>query len=170
MCGIAGMIDPRLGREEGETFLGRMLWSIRHRGPDCSSSLIEMPVLLGHNRLSIIDLDERANQPMVYDGLVIVYNGEVYNYVEIRRELEERGYRIRHNLRHRGDPCGLPGMGCRLRNPIRRNVGIRHLGQGERGAVLLARPVRDQALLLHSFGRPFLFRIRVCAPETVAYF
>ena len=52
-----------------------------------------MPVLLGHNRLSIIDLSERANQPMVYDGLVIVY-GEVYNYLEIRRELEERGHRF----------------------------------------------------------------------------
>ena len=50
-------------------------------------------MLLGHNRLSIIDLSERANQPMVYNQLVIVY-GEVYNYLEIRRELEERGRRF----------------------------------------------------------------------------
>jgi asparagine synthase (glutamine-hydrolysing) len=92
MCGIAGVIDPKLGREEGEALLGRMLRSIRHRGPDYSSSWVEMPVLLGHNRLSIIDLSDRANQPMVYDGLVIVYNGEVYNYLEIKQELEERGY------------------------------------------------------------------------------
>jgi asparagine synthase (glutamine-hydrolysing) len=94
MCGIAGMIDPRLGREEGEALLGRMLRSIRHRGPDHSSSWVEMPMLLGHNRLSIIDLDDRANQPMVYDGLVIVYNGEVYNYLEIKQELQERGYKF----------------------------------------------------------------------------
>ena len=94
MCGIAGMIDPRLGREEGEALLEKMLHSIRHRGPDYSSSWVEMPVLLGHNRLSIIDLSDRANQPMVYDGLVIVYNGEVYNYLEIKQELEERGYKF----------------------------------------------------------------------------
>ena len=94
MCGIAGMVDPRLGRAEGEAVLERMLLSIRHRGPDHSSSWVKMPVLLGHNRLSIIDLSDRANQPMTYDGLVIVYNGEVYNYLEIRRELEERGYKF----------------------------------------------------------------------------
>ena len=94
MGGIAGMIDPRLGRGEGETLLARMLGTIRHRGPDYSSSWVEMPVLLGHNRLSIIDLSDRANQPMVYDGLVIVYNGEVYNYLEIKQDLEKRGYKF----------------------------------------------------------------------------
>jgi asparagine synthase (glutamine-hydrolysing) len=94
MCGIAGMIDPKLGHEEGQALLARMLRSIRHRGPDYSSSWQDMPVLLGHNRLSIIDLSDRANQPMVYDGLVIVYNGEVYNYLEIRQDLEKQGYRF----------------------------------------------------------------------------
>ena len=94
MCGIAGMIDPRLGPEEGETLLKGMLGSIRHRGPDYSSVWVDMPVLLGHNRLSIIDLSERANQPMEYDDLVIVYNGEVYNYIEIKKELEKKGYQF----------------------------------------------------------------------------
>jgi asparagine synthase (glutamine-hydrolysing) len=54
-----------------------------------------MPVMLGHNRLSIIDLSDAANQPMEYDDLVIVYNGEVYNYVEIKDELIKCGYRFR---------------------------------------------------------------------------
>ena len=94
MSGIAGIIDPRLEREEGEVLLQRMLRSIRHRGPDASSFWVEMPMLLGHNRLSIIDLSERANQPMVYDGLVIAHDGLVYNYLEVRRELEERGHRF----------------------------------------------------------------------------
>ena len=94
MCGIAGMIDAKLGREEGEALLERMLRSISHRGPDYSSSWQDMPVLLGHNRLSIIDLSDRANQPMAYDGLVIVYNGEIYNYLEIRQELEQQGYKF----------------------------------------------------------------------------
>ena len=94
MSGIAGMIDPRLEPQEGKALLERMLRSIHHRGPDYSSSWLEMPALLGHNRLSIIDLSDRANQPMAYDGLVIVYNGEVYNYLEIRRDLEEQGYKF----------------------------------------------------------------------------
>ena len=63
MCGIVGMIDPRLEREEGEALLERKLRSIRHRGPDYSSSWVEMPVLLGHNRLSIIDLSNRPTSP-----------------------------------------------------------------------------------------------------------
>jgi asparagine synthase (glutamine-hydrolysing) len=56
-----------------------------------------MPILLGHNRLSIIDLSNQANQPMQFDDLVIVYNGEVYNYLEIRSELIRRGYQFRTN-------------------------------------------------------------------------
>jgi asparagine synthase (glutamine-hydrolysing) len=95
MCGIAGIIDPTLSQEQGEAILGRMLESIRHRGPDNSSRWIDMPVLLGHNRLSIIDLSDEANQPMAYGDLVIVYNGEVYNYLEIKDELKKKGYRFR---------------------------------------------------------------------------
>jgi asparagine synthase (glutamine-hydrolysing) len=95
MCGIAGIIDPTLSRDQGEALLGRMLESIRHRGPDNSSTWVDMPVLLGHNRLSIIDLSDAANQPMEYGDLVIVYNGEVYNYLEIKEELIAKGYRFR---------------------------------------------------------------------------
>ena len=58
MCGIAGIIDPTLSRDPGEVLLTKMLESIRYRGPDNSSQWIDMPVLLGHNRLSIIDLSD----------------------------------------------------------------------------------------------------------------
>src|SRR5262245_51735050 len=95
MCGIAGIIDPGLDRENGEILLNRMLESIRHRGPDNVSCGMDMPVMLGHNRLSIIDLTDEANQPMEFDDLVIVYNGEVYNYLEIKTELTKKGYRFR---------------------------------------------------------------------------
>ncbi len=95
MCGLAGMIDPRLSLDEGGPLLDRMLFSIRHRGPDSSGTWVDGPVWLGHNRLSILDLSELGNQPMHYDDLVIVHNGEVYNYLELRRELEERGLRFR---------------------------------------------------------------------------
>jgi asparagine synthase (glutamine-hydrolysing) len=95
MCGIAGIIDPTLSRDQGEVLLTKMLESIRHRGPDNSSQWIDMPILLGHNRLSIIDLSADANQPMEFDDLMIVYNGEVYNYLEIKDELIRKGYRFR---------------------------------------------------------------------------
>lgn len=94
MCGLAGLIDPKLGSEEGKTLLEGMLASIRHRGPDASATWVDLPVLLGHNRLSIIDLSERGNQPMERDGLVLVHNGEIYNYLEIREELTRKGYRF----------------------------------------------------------------------------
>ncbi len=95
MCGIAGMIDPALSHEQGDRLLNKMLQCIRHRGPDASGRWIDLPVLLGHNRLSIIDLTEDANQPMESGDLVIVYNGEVYNYIEIRDELIKKGHRFR---------------------------------------------------------------------------
>jgi asparagine synthase (glutamine-hydrolysing) len=94
MCGIAGIIDSGLTRDLGECLLGRMLGSIRHRGPDHSSTWVIPPIFLGHNRLSIIDLTDAANQPMEFADLVIVYNGEVYNYIEIRDELIGKGYRF----------------------------------------------------------------------------
>lgn len=84
-------MDPSLSREQGEILIEKMLYSIRHRGPDNSSTWVDMPVLLGHNRLSIIDLSDAANQPMEYDDLVIVFNGEIYNYVEIKDELIKKG-------------------------------------------------------------------------------
>ena len=170
MSGIAGMIDPRLEREEGEALLERMLRSVRHRGPDHSSSWIEMPVLLGHNQLSIIDVSDRANQPMIYEGLVIVHDGEVYNYLDIKEDLKKRGYKfgttsdtevILAAYREWGADCVTRFVG---------NVGLRHLGQGEEGAVLFTRPVRDQTLLLHSCGRSVLFRLRVCTAEAVPHF
>jgi asparagine synthase (glutamine-hydrolysing) len=97
MSGIAGMIDPTLRREQGDVLLTAMLESIRHRGPDHSARWIAMPVLLGHNRLSIIDPSAAAHQPMEFGDLTIVHDGAVYNYPEIRGELIKKGYRFRTN-------------------------------------------------------------------------
>ncbi len=72
-----------------------MLQSIAHRGPDATSHWSENEITLGHNRLSIIDLAETANQPMFYDDLVLIFNGEIYNYIEIRKELEQKNFRFK---------------------------------------------------------------------------
>ncbi|MBI4087788.1 hypothetical protein HY418_00170 [Candidatus Kaiserbacteria bacterium] len=83
MCGILGITEKNEGlvRDAARTFA--------YRGPDASAVLSGDEVTLGHNRLSIIDLDPRANQPMKDAGDThrIIFNGEIYNYKELKREL-----------------------------------------------------------------------------------
>jgi len=65
---------------------------LEHRGPDAAGYFVEDNVALGHRRLSIIDLSEGGAQPMTRDSLTVTYNGELYNYKELRKELEELGH------------------------------------------------------------------------------
>ncbi len=92
MCGIAGFVDPSLSFESASNTISKMLQSISYRGPDARSEWIEMPVILGHNRLSILDLSKDGNQPMHFNETSIVFNGEIYNYIEIREVLKSKGY------------------------------------------------------------------------------
>lgn len=94
MCGIAGIVDFG-GQRPDETILRRMLGLIRHRGPDASGIYLDNTAALGSVRLSIIDLPG-GNQPIHNEdeSLWIVYNGEVFNYVELRPGLEARGHRF----------------------------------------------------------------------------
>ncbi len=95
MCGIAGIY--RLDDAPADVAaLGPMLEVTAHRGPDDHGTWSRRAVALGHVRLSILDLTERAHQPMVTpDGHgVLVYNGEVYNFALLRAELEARGVRF----------------------------------------------------------------------------
>lgn len=94
MCGITGFVDPGLSLDEARSVIQPMLQCINHRGPDFSDQWYENGVMLGHNRLSIIDLTEHGNQPMHYHDLVIIFNGEIYNYVEIKEELISKGYKF----------------------------------------------------------------------------
>ncbi len=95
MCGIAGILclDPQ--RQPARDALEAMTRCLRHRGPDDEGLLIKAPVGLGHRRLSIIDV-AGGHQPLSNeDGSVsIVYNGEIYNFAELRRELEKAGHRF----------------------------------------------------------------------------
>jgi asparagine synthase (glutamine-hydrolysing) len=93
MCGIVGMFGPGWGRRQLET----MTAAQRHRGPDDTGIYVDLTGLagLGHNRLSIIDLSAAGHQPMFTpDGSrCIVFNGEIYNYLELREELREYNFR-----------------------------------------------------------------------------
>jgi asparagine synthase (glutamine-hydrolysing) len=96
MCGLAGIFDTRGRREPDRALLARMNRTLSHRGPDEGGLHIEPGVGLAHRRLSIIDLAS-GQQPLANeDGTVlVVYNGEIYNFAALREELEARGHRFR---------------------------------------------------------------------------
>ena len=96
MCGIAGMINLD-GAAVPAPILNAMTDAIAHRGPDGEGRWIDGPIGLGHRRLAIIDLSPMGRQPMVSPSgrFVMTYNGEVYNFRELRSELEEIGYSFR---------------------------------------------------------------------------
>lgn len=101
MCGLAGFVDRSLRRskETLEAQLAAMTDSIRHRGPDDQGAWIDSTagIALGHRRLSILDLSAEGHQPMhSHSGRsVIVFNGEIYNFQDLRRDLESLGHRFR---------------------------------------------------------------------------
>ena len=85
MCGIAGFVNF----QDADTLARAAMDAEAHRGPDSRQSWTEDNVTLAHLRLSIIDLDHRSDQPFVKKGLVMVFNGEIYNYKELRARLLE---------------------------------------------------------------------------------
>jgi len=91
MCGIIGF------SWEDKTLLKEACDSLEHRGPDSKGYYSDKDISLGHRRLSIIDLSERANQPMSNeDGSIwTIYNGEIYNFQELRTELEKKGHKFK---------------------------------------------------------------------------
>lgn len=93
MCGIAGIVNFRDNTVQSPDLLRRMLTRIKHRGPDESGIYYNDKVAMGNVRLSIIDI-ATGQQPLTNaDGsLWIVFNGEIFNYIELRQELEAKGY------------------------------------------------------------------------------
>lgn len=91
MCGISGIV-AKDGSPVASERIRRITDLVTHRGPDDSGYHFDRGLALGHRRLSILDLSPRGRQPMALgDRYRITYNGEVYNYLEIKRELEDRG-------------------------------------------------------------------------------
>ena len=95
----------------------------RERGLESRDDRVS--VQLGHRRLSIIDLSAAADQPLSKHGLTLVYNGELYNYKELRAELAQPGSQLRHHLRHRGRARGVAAAGGRRAAQVPRYVRVR---------------------------------------------
>ena len=84
MCGITGIVSSKAA-----DYIQRMTDAIAHRGPDDTGVFIDQNVAFGHQRLSILDLSEKGHQPMISENgrYVIIFNGEIYNHWEIRKNL-----------------------------------------------------------------------------------
>ena len=97
MCGIAGILYFNNHRTVEDNRLTAMRDALLHRGPDFGSSFIENNIGLGHRRLSILDLSPLGNQPMFSDDerYAIIFNGEIYNFLELRPELEKKGFQFK---------------------------------------------------------------------------
>src|SRR2546422_10730436 len=92
MCGICGIASVELADAFCRTAVERMTDRLKHRGPDGSGVFSTKGLALGHRRLAIIDLSSAAAQPMSdRRGFVITYNGELYNFVDVRNDLESLG-------------------------------------------------------------------------------
>jgi len=93
MCGIVGFNWP------DQRMVKTMMDILRHRGPDDEGYFVNEDVSLGHRRLSIVDLSELGRQPMVYDHgghrVIVTFNGEIFNFRELRRALDAKGHRFR---------------------------------------------------------------------------
>ena len=98
MCGVFGWVNFRRALHEDEVAQARnALGLLKHRGPDFQGEWRIGNVYLGHRRLSIIDLSPQAHQPFVdeHERFVLSFNGEIYNYIELREDLKRSGCRFR---------------------------------------------------------------------------
>lgn len=97
MCGIFGILTHDSDSVPDESLLAASAGLIAHRGPDHQATYVDPGIALAHSRLSLLDLSERSNQPFWDDDnrYCIVYNGEIYNYLQLRQRLEEKGVQFR---------------------------------------------------------------------------
>ncbi len=172
MCGITGLFHLHGSARERDPAAAALTMAdtLAHRGPDGRDAWgdAEAGIGLGHRRLAIIDLTPTGAQPMhSADGrYVISYNGEVYNFRELRRELETRGLRIPRHLRYRGHAGRVQRMGLMPgRAALRRHVRLRGVRPAEPHAASGARPARREAALLDGERRLPAVRLRIARAD-----
>ena len=166
MCGIAGLFRPGGGDDSMLAgYAARMTDTLAHRGPDASGVWTNAPagIAFGHRRLSILDLSEAGAQPMRSDcgRFTVTFNGEIYNHLDIRGELEAsgispnwRGHSDTETLLYAVRQWGVAGA-------LQRFIGMfafATVGRAAANANALSRPLRRKAVVLRMV-RP---RSRIC--------
>lgn len=118
MCGIVGFTN---NIDNSDKVLGKMMDRIKHRGPDAEGKYIDEGIALGHRRLSIIDVSSSGDQPIFNEdgSLVIIFNGEIYNYQEIREKLVAAGHIFNTNTDTEVLIHGYEEYGEKLLNMLR---------------------------------------------------
>ena len=160
MCGLAGFV----GRGD-RSDLAAMTNAQAHRGPDAEGFHIDpaQSVFLGHRRLSIRDATG-GTQPMWNEDntVCVIFNGEIYNHVELRRELEQRGHTFPiEPFRHRSSGARLRRVGRGACRAIERHVRVRDLRREAPASAAGARPLRREAAVLFQNQRPVCICQRV---------
>ena len=112
MCGICGIYNYKTLLPARAEQVEKMYGIMKHRGPDGAGSFTDGPLALGHCRLSILDTSSRGAQPMSSeDGTItITFNGEIYNYIELRELLAQKGYTFSTGTDTRGHHPDVPGV------------------------------------------------------------
>jgi asparagine synthase (glutamine-hydrolysing) len=162
MCGIAGVLDMTSSRDELERNALAMANSLAHRGPDDRGlwSDPEAGVTLTHRRLSIVDLSPTGHQPMISANgrFIVTYNGEIYNFQELRPELEARGVKFRG---HSDTEVMLEAFAAYgVEATVKRLIGMFTIGvwdRYERSLKLVRDRLGIKPLYWAKFGRLFLF-------------
>jgi asparagine synthase (glutamine-hydrolysing) len=161
MCGIAGFVTAGTAppRAELEARLWRMIATLRHRGPDDEGVWTDGKAGLAHARLSIIDLSPAAHQPMASaDGAVwISYNGEVYNFAEIRQELAAQGYPFRSRSDTEVIVNGWHAWGPRVFSRLRGMFALALWDQRSRRLILARDRIGKKPLYWARTGSGLLF-------------
>lgn len=163
MCGLTGFVDPRvLAPAQAARLVENMAERLAHRGPDGSGVWTEGAVALGHRRLSILELGPAGDQPMLSscERFVLVFNGEIYNHLELRGELARAG--ATHNWRGRSDTETLLAaiVHWGLEATLKRCYGMFALALWDRreGTLQLARDRMGEKPLYWGWaGKAFLF-------------
>lgn len=88
MCAINGF------SYHNSLLLKQMMSFCKNRGPDWEETYHDEDFSIGHNRLSILDIDNRSNQPFIYKNFILSFNGEIYNYLDLKKDLQQKGYKF----------------------------------------------------------------------------
>jgi asparagine synthase (glutamine-hydrolysing) len=160
MCGIAGFLGARAAvLQEAESRLWAMIATLRHRGPDDEGVWTDGRAGLAHARLSIIDLSPAGHQPMASaDQTVwITYNGEIYNFAEIRRELQAGGYRFRSRSDTEVIVNGWHAWGPKVFSRLRGMFALAIWDRRSQQLILARDRLGKKPLYYAATGTPFLF-------------